>query len=86
MAGQETELQEQQVGQTQHQPQQQQHHQHQQQQQQVNGETGGPTTTSKLSQLLWDVPMCVSLPIDILSPDQAFPFLDTTLAGLGIEE
>ncbi|XP_042566244.1 uncharacterized protein si:ch211-196f5.2 [Clupea harengus] len=46
----------------------------------------GQETELQEQQLLWDVPMCVSLPIDILSPDQAFPFLDTTLAGLGIEE
>lgn len=52
----------------------------------MNGEPVSPLTGPKLSQLLWDVPMCVSLPIEVLSPDQAFPFLDTTLAGLGIEE
>ncbi|XP_030623016.1 uncharacterized protein LOC115806456 [Chanos chanos] len=34
----------------------------------------------------WEVPMCVPLPIEVLSPEQAFPLLDTTLADLGIEE
>ncbi|XP_036378673.1 uncharacterized protein si:ch211-196f5.2 [Megalops cyprinoides] len=37
------------------------------------------------AELQLEVPMCVSLPIEILSPEQAFPFLDTTLADLGIE-
>ncbi|KAG5268897.1 hypothetical protein AALO_G00217670 [Alosa alosa] len=74
LAGQETEVQEHQGSAV------------QQPQEQVNGEPTSPLTGTKLSQLLWDVPMCVSLPIEVLSPDQAFPFLDTTLAGLGIEE
>ncbi|MCJ8728344.1 hypothetical protein PDJAM_G00003430 [Pangasius djambal] len=33
-----------------------------------------------------EIPMCVSLPIEVMSPDQAFPFLNTTLADLGIDE
>ncbi|XP_072536819.1 uncharacterized protein [Salminus brasiliensis] len=33
-----------------------------------------------------EIPMCVSLPIEVISPDQTFPFLNTTLADLGIEE
>ncbi|KAF5902710.1 forkhead box P1-like protein, partial [Clarias magur] len=33
-----------------------------------------------------EIPMCVSLPIEVTSPDQAFPFLNTTLADLGIDE
>ncbi|XP_063063254.1 uncharacterized protein si:ch211-196f5.2 [Engraulis encrasicolus] len=35
---------------------------------------------------MWEVPLSVSLPIEVLSPDQAFPFLNSTLAGLGIDE
>lgn len=33
-----------------------------------------------------EIPMHVSLPIEVMSPDQAFPFLNTTLADLGIDE
>ncbi|XP_053477360.1 uncharacterized protein si:ch211-196f5.2 [Ictalurus furcatus] len=33
-----------------------------------------------------EIPMRVSLPIEVMSPDQAFPFLNTTLADLGIDE
>uniref|UniRef100_A0A3B4DD66 Uncharacterized protein n=1 Tax=Pygocentrus nattereri TaxID=42514 RepID=A0A3B4DD66_PYGNA len=33
-----------------------------------------------------EIPMCVSLPIEVISHDQTFPFLNTTLADLGIEE
>ncbi|XP_076826787.1 uncharacterized protein LOC143473605 [Brachyhypopomus gauderio] len=33
-----------------------------------------------------EIPMCVSLPIEVISPEQNFPFLNTTLADLGIEE
>lgn len=34
-----------------------------------------------------EIPMCVSLPIEVMmTPDQAFPFLNTTLADLGIDE
>lgn len=56
---------------------------------QVNGD--GPLnspTNDKMerAELDWTVPMCVHLPIEVLSPDQAFPFLNTTLADLGIEE
>ncbi|XP_034067995.1 uncharacterized protein si:ch211-196f5.2 [Gymnodraco acuticeps] len=39
-------------------------------------------------ELEWDLPMSVDLPIEV-QPDpahQPFPFLDTTLADLGIEE
>ncbi|XP_069007589.1 uncharacterized protein [Embiotoca jacksoni] len=39
-------------------------------------------------ELEWDVPMSVTLPIEV-QPDpahQPFPFLDTTLADLGIQE
>ncbi|XP_042366825.1 uncharacterized protein si:ch211-196f5.2 [Plectropomus leopardus] len=39
-------------------------------------------------ELEWDIPMAVTLPIQVL-PDpahQPFPFLDTTLADLGIQE
>ncbi|XP_053198313.1 uncharacterized protein si:ch211-196f5.2 [Scomber japonicus] len=39
-------------------------------------------------ELEWDIPMSVTLPIQV-QPDpahQPFPFLDTTLADLGIEE
>uniref|UniRef100_A0AAY4BCH2 Uncharacterized protein n=1 Tax=Denticeps clupeoides TaxID=299321 RepID=A0AAY4BCH2_9TELE len=61
-----------------------------QQQQQTNGgpesSTTSATSAPKRSKLLWDVPMCFTLPIEILSPDQAFPFLDTTLSDLGIDE
>lgn len=38
------------------------------------------------AELEWTVPMCVPLPIEVLNHDQAFPFLNTTLADLGIEE
>ncbi|XP_062848350.1 uncharacterized protein si:ch211-196f5.2 [Trichomycterus rosablanca] len=33
-----------------------------------------------------DIPMCVSLPIEIISADRVFPFLNTTLADLGIDD
>ena len=51
-----------------------------------------PVASSKgsRSELLWDIPMSVSLPIEVqrdLDPaHQPFPFLDTTLADLGIQE
>ncbi|KAJ8413235.1 hypothetical protein AAFF_G00092310 [Aldrovandia affinis] len=38
------------------------------------------------AELQWEVPMCVSLPIEILNPEQVFPFLDISLADLGIEQ
>ncbi|KAJ8374896.1 hypothetical protein SKAU_G00054760 [Synaphobranchus kaupii] len=38
------------------------------------------------SELQWEVPMCVPLPIEILNPELVFSFLDTTLANLGIEK
>ncbi|XP_064187296.1 uncharacterized protein si:ch211-196f5.2 [Anguilla rostrata] len=38
------------------------------------------------SELQWEVPMWVSLPTEILNPELVFPFLDTTLAQLGIEK
>ncbi|XP_049422042.1 uncharacterized protein si:ch211-196f5.2 [Epinephelus fuscoguttatus] len=49
-----------------------------------------PGTRSKLVrvELEWDIPMSVTLPIQV-QPDpahQPFPFLDTTLADLGIQE
>ena len=40
------------------------------------------------AELKWDIPMSVTLPVQV-HPDpaqQPFPFLDTTLADLGIEE
>lgn len=38
-----------------------------------------------LSTELWcDVPLCVPLPIEILSAATKFPFLDATLVNLGI--
>ncbi|KAJ8406987.1 hypothetical protein AAFF_G00292630 [Aldrovandia affinis] len=36
------------------------------------------------AELQRDVPICVPLPIEILSPETTFPFLDATLAALGI--
>ncbi|XP_067234293.1 uncharacterized protein si:ch211-196f5.2 [Chanodichthys erythropterus] len=56
---------------------------------QVNGDgpLDSPTNDKTVrAELDWTVPMCVHLPIEILSLDQAFPFLNTTLADLGIEE
>lgn len=38
------------------------------------------------AEMEWSVPMSVPLPIEVLNHDQAFPFLNTTLADLGIEE
>ncbi|XP_055037948.2 uncharacterized protein [Misgurnus anguillicaudatus] len=38
------------------------------------------------AEMEWIVPMCVPLPIEVLSLEQAFPFLNATLADLGIEE
>ncbi|XP_061094981.1 uncharacterized protein si:ch211-196f5.2 [Conger conger] len=38
------------------------------------------------SELQWEVPMCVCLPIEILNHELIIPFLDTTLADLGIEK
>lgn len=61
----------------------------QSQEKQVNGDgpLDSPTNDKTVkAELDWTVPLCVHLPIEILSPDQAFPFLNTTLAGLGIEE
>ncbi|XP_051538187.1 uncharacterized protein si:ch211-196f5.2 [Myxocyprinus asiaticus] len=58
----------------------------------VNGDTGenhldSPTNNKMVrAELEWVVPMCVPLPIEVLNPDQAFPFLNATLADLGIEE
>ncbi|KAL0157137.1 hypothetical protein M9458_048383 [Cirrhinus mrigala] len=59
------------------------------QEKQVNGD--GPLNSPGNDKMLraeldWTVPMCVHLPIEILNPDQVFPFLNTTLADLGIEE
>lgn len=49
----------------------------------LNSSTNDKMVRGKLD---WTVPMCVHLPIEVLNPDQAFPFLNTTLADLGIEE
>ncbi|XP_043082726.1 uncharacterized protein si:ch211-196f5.2 [Puntigrus tetrazona] len=59
------------------------------QEKQVNGDglLNSPTNDKMVrAELDWTVPMCVHLPIEVLNPDQAFPFLNTTLADLGIEE
>lgn len=58
---------------------------------QTNGEQHSPKDSPILgnmvrTELEWDVPMSVPLPIEVISADQPFPFLDTTLADLGIEE
>ncbi|XP_046880117.1 uncharacterized protein si:ch211-196f5.2 [Hypomesus transpacificus] len=45
-----------------------------------------PETSQARSHLEWNVPLSVPLPIEVLSADQPFPFLDTTLADLGIQE
>ncbi|XP_072570294.1 uncharacterized protein [Paramormyrops kingsleyae] len=37
-----------------------------------------------LAEVLWEVPFCVRLPIEILNVEQAFPLLDSTLEDLGI--
>ncbi|KAG7335642.1 hypothetical protein KOW79_000335 [Hemibagrus wyckioides] len=39
-----------------------------------------------LSEMEKEIPLCVSLPIEVMSPEQTFPFLNTTLADLGIDE
>lgn len=48
-------------------------------------ESPGPTVRVELE---WEIPMSVTLPIEVqLDPaHQPFPFLDTTLADLGIQE
>lgn len=63
----------------------------------TNGEAESPAADrdspgleSKMerAELEWEIPMSVTLPIEV-QPDpahQPFPFLDTTLADLGIEE
>ncbi|XP_016134005.1 uncharacterized protein [Sinocyclocheilus grahami] len=59
------------------------------QEKQVNGDgpLNSPTNDKMVrAELDWTVPMCVHLPIEVLNLDQAFPFLNTTLADLGIEE
>ncbi|KAK3551814.1 hypothetical protein QTP70_027240 [Hemibagrus guttatus] len=38
------------------------------------------------SEMEKEIPLCVSLPIEVTSPEQTFPFLNTTLADLGIDE
>ncbi|XP_069044291.1 uncharacterized protein [Lepisosteus oculatus] len=38
------------------------------------------------SDLERDLPLCVSLPIELLSVEEAFPFLDLTLRDLGISQ
>lgn len=57
----------------------------------ANGGPGSPFCSAQPDSvaralLEWAVPMSVSLPIEVLSADQPFPFLDTTLADLGIPE
>ncbi|XP_016300126.1 uncharacterized protein LOC107656698 [Sinocyclocheilus anshuiensis] len=59
------------------------------QEKQVNGDSllNSPTNDKMVrAELDWTVPMCVHLPVEVLNPDQVFPFLNTTLADLGIEE
>ncbi|KAK1795409.1 hypothetical protein P4O66_010579, partial [Electrophorus voltai] len=59
---------------------------------QLNGVAGESSTDSTRSEKMVrievekEIPMCVSLPIEVISPEQTFPFLNTTLADLGIEE
>ncbi|XP_034145369.1 uncharacterized protein si:ch211-196f5.2 [Esox lucius] len=60
-------------------------------QERSSGEPRSPTDPASLKNLVraelqWDIPMSVPLPIEVISADQPFPFLDTTLADLGIEE
>ena len=54
------------------------------------GDAPLPSSKGSRSELLWDIPMSVSLPIevqrDLDAAHQPFPFLDTTLADLGIQE
>ncbi|KAI3355145.1 hypothetical protein L3Q82_018013 [Scortum barcoo] len=63
---------------------------------QADGEQGSPASRESPGphgkivrvELEWDIPMSVTLPVQV-QPDpahQPFPFLDTTLADLGIEE
>ncbi|XP_056306195.1 uncharacterized protein si:ch211-196f5.2 [Danio aesculapii] len=59
------------------------------QEKQMNGDV--PLNSSindkiKRADLDWTVPMVVHLPIAVLNHEQAFPFLNTTLADLGIDE
>lgn len=59
------------------------------QEKQMNGDV--PLNSSindktKRAELDWTVPMVVHLPIAVLNHEQAFPFLNTTLADLGIDE
>lgn len=55
----------------------------------ANGGPGGPADGMTVRvELEWEIPMSVTLPIQT-QPDpahQPFPFLDTTLADLGIQE
>ncbi|CAL8311807.1 unnamed protein product [Merluccius merluccius] len=52
------------------------------------GEKVGVKTSR--AELLWDIPMAILLPIEVQreldAAHQPFPFLDTTLADLGIQE
>ncbi|KAL1006375.1 hypothetical protein UPYG_G00071540 [Umbra pygmaea] len=55
------------------------------------GQTIGDSQGHRLRNILraeldWDLPMSFPLPIEVISADQPFPFLDTTLADLGIQE
>ncbi|GAA6076799.1 uncharacterized protein si:ch211-196f5.2 [Tachysurus ichikawai] len=38
------------------------------------------------SEMEKEIPLCVSLPMEVTGPEQTFPFLNTTLADLGIDE
>ncbi|KAG5842080.1 hypothetical protein ANANG_G00173870 [Anguilla anguilla] len=40
---------------------------------------------TRCGELWYDIPLCVPLPIEILSAETTFPFLEATLANLGIE-
>ncbi|KAG9356004.1 hypothetical protein JZ751_000848 [Albula glossodonta] len=52
----------------------------------VDGQTdSGQQDGRQCSEVQWDVPMVVPLPIEILTAETTFPFLDATLANLGIE-
>ncbi|CAL8293108.1 unnamed protein product [Lota lota] len=56
----------------------------------MGGDSPMPSGKGSRSELLWDIPMSVPLPIevqrDLDAAHQSFPFLDTTLADLGIQE
>ncbi|TRY65940.1 hypothetical protein DNTS_012344, partial [Danionella cerebrum] len=57
--------------------------------QEVNGGNTLPSCSNGKTarvELDWAIPLLVNLPIEVLNHDQAFPFLNTTLADLGIDE